>query len=134
MPGTTIVGIMGLLIGGYGIFRSYDLYGNSAGHMVFGVAAVLTIAATIFSFKSNAWKKLALKGSIDSRVNENLTINLSVGLEGVTASSLKPVGKAEFDNQEFEVSSLGNFVEEKKDVRIIKIERNKVFVEPINQD
>ncbi len=132
VPGTTIVGVMGLLMGGYGIYQSYELFGNSTGHMVFGTAAVLTIASTIYSFKSNAWKKLALKGSIDAKVNENMTMHLSVGQEGMTVSSLKPVGKVEFDNQEYQATSLGNFIEEQKSVKIIKIERNKIFVEPIN--
>jgi len=133
VPGTTIVGVLGLALGGYGIYQSYQLYGNSTGHMVFGISAVLTVAATVYSFKSDAWKRLALKGSIDSKVNENMTRHLSVGQEGTTVSSLKPIGKAAFQDQEFEVASMGNFVEENKGVKIIKIERNKIFVELINQ-
>ncbi len=65
-------------------------------------------------------------------VNEGLTSALEVGQEGKCISSLKPVGKAEFDNKEYEVSSLGPFVLENTVVKIIKLERNKIIVEPIN--
>ncbi|MFY0628290.1 MAG: NfeD family protein [Reichenbachiella sp.] len=133
VPGTTVVGVMGFLLGGYGIYHSYELFGTTTGHIVFGVSAVLVILSSIYSLKSNAWKKLALKGSIDSRVNEHMTSHLSVGQEGVSVSSLKPVGKAAFDDVEFEVKSLGNFVLEETAIKIIRIERNNIFVEPINQ-
>ena len=131
IPGTTVVGIMGFLMGGYGIYRSYELFGTQTGHFVLVGSAVLGFSAIIGSFKSNAWKRLALEGSIDSKVNENLTDGLEAGQEGVSKSSLKPVGKVEFDNKEFEVSTIGNFVEENKPVKIIKIDRNKIYVEPI---
>ncbi len=132
IPGTTVVGIMGFLMGGYGIYRAYDLYGMQTGHFVLVGGVVLGFSAIIASFKSNAWKKLALKGTIESKVNENLTAGLEIGKAGKTVSSLKPIGKVEFEDKEYEASTMGNFVEENKEVKIIKIDRNKIYVEPIN--
>jgi len=86
----------------------------------------------VYSFKSNAWKKFALDDKIESKVNESLTNQLNMNDEGTTISSLKPIGKADFADKEYEVTTLGQFVEENTLVRIIKIERNKIIVEPIN--
>ncbi|UXP33608.1 hypothetical protein N6H18_06525 [Reichenbachiella agarivorans] len=131
VPGTTIVGFGGLFIGLYGVYRSYELFGSEVGHWVLAGSIAACAAAIIYSFNSNAWKRFALKGSINSRVNENLTAQLTAGLEGVTVSSLKPIGKAKFQDIEYEVCSLGNFIEEKRPIKIIKIEINKIYVELI---
>lgn len=133
VPGTTIVGILGFLTSAFGVYRSYELYGNNIGHTVLAISLTLMIVAIVLSFKSGAWKRFALKSKIETPVNKDLTVGLDVGHEGVTVSSLKPIGKAEFDNQEFEVTSLGNFVEENQSIKIIKLERNKIFVELIKK-
>lgn len=131
VPGTTVVGFIGLFIGAYGVYRSYELYGVDTGHMVLAISLTAALAATLLSFKSGAWKKFSNKSTMATPVNKDLTSNLDIGKEGVSISSLKPIGKAEFDNKEYEVTSLGNFVEENQPIKIIKLERNKVFVEPI---
>lgn len=131
VPGTTIVGVFGFSLGIYGLYRCYDLYGTETGHYVFAASAILTLVASVLSFKSNAWKRFANAATIESKVNESLTVNLSVGMEGTTVSSLKPVGKVDFSDKEYEATTLGNFIEEKKAVKIIKIDRNKIIVEPI---
>ncbi|SMD34160.1 NfeD-like C-terminal, partner-binding [Reichenbachiella faecimaris] len=132
VPGTTVVGIFGCLVGIYGIYRSYELYGVDTGHVVLAVSLVVGLAAVIFSFKSGAWNKFSNKSVMKTPVNEGLTAALEIGQVGKSISSLKPVGKAEFDEKEYEVSSLGSFVLENTQIKIIKLERNKIIVEPIN--
>ncbi|MGL1889831.1 MAG: hypothetical protein OCD76_25175 [Reichenbachiella sp.] len=134
VPGTTIVGVMGFLMAGYGIYRGYEIYGITTGHFILGVSSVIGFGAVFYSFKSQAWKKFALNGQIKSKVNEDLTKDLSIGQQGMTLSVLRPMGKAEFEDKEYEVSSLGNMVVEGLPVEIIKIDRNKIYVEPTNND
>ena len=129
IPGTTVIGILGILAGSYGVYMGYNTFGNSTGHMILFGSLVAALAVTVFAFRSGSWKRFALEGSIKSKVNENLTAQLKVGKEGVTVSSLKPIGKALFDDKEYEVTSLGAFIEEKSPVKIIKIDRNKIIVE-----
>ena len=132
VPGTTIVGILGFLCGGYGIYLGYSYFGESTGHIVLVSSVALAFVCIFYSFKSGAWKKFANSRAINSRVNEGLTANLNIGDMGTSVSSLKPVGKALFNDKEYEVSSLGNFILENAPVKIIKIEKNKIFVEPNN--
>lgn len=134
IPGTTIIGVIGFLIGTYGVYRSYVTYGDTTGHLVLAAAAFITLVAIVYSFKSGAWKKFAHHDIQTERVNENYTEHLEVGMEGITVSSLKPIGKAEFNDQEYEVSSLGVFIEHAQAVTIHRMERNKIYVEPLNNN
>ena len=59
------------------------------------------------------------------------TIDLKSGDEGETLSSLKPIGKALIKEHELEVRSSGNFIAEKQKIKVIKIDNNKIFVEPL---
>lgn len=129
VPGTTIVGILGFAMGGYGIYLSYDYFGNTTGHIVLTSSVTLAFICIFYSFKSGAWKKFANKSVIKSKVNEGLTNDLKEGDIGETSSSLKPVGKGIFNDKEYEVTSQGNFISEKESIRIIRIVHNKITVE-----
>lgn len=133
IPGTTIVGIFGFIFSLVGIYLGFSYFGSSVGWLILGGSALITVITVIYSFKSGVWERFALKNAINSRVNEGQGSNLVVGDEGVATSTLKPIGKAEFGNTEYEVSTIGNYVENGHRVKIIKIEVNKIFVEIINQ-
>ena len=132
VPGTTVVGILGFLFSGVGIYLSFVYYGPLIGFTVLGASAVVAGIGIYFSFKGDIWKKFALKGAINSRVNEEYKYNLLVGDTGKAVSSLRPIGKAEFNDIVFEVRSHGRYVDSGEPIKIIRIESNRIFVEPIN--
>ena len=66
-----------------------------------------------------------MKSSVDSKFNDEKEINLKEGQEGVTISYLRPSGKAEFDNTEWEVSAHDEFIESGTKVIVEKIENRK---------
>lgn len=132
VPGTTLVGVLGFafLIMGTGL--SFRYFGSSIGWITVGVTAVASGVILYYSFSANVWGKFSLKTSSQSKVNEGETDQLSVGIEGQTTSTLRPVGKAEINNRTYEVKTLGEYIETGKRVRVIKILSNQIFVEPIN--
>jgi membrane-bound ClpP family serine protease len=132
VPGTTIIGILGFIFAGVGIYLSFVYYGVVIGSSVLGGFMVVSGVALYVSFKGDVWKKFALKSSIDSRVNDDLKNNLMVGDYGIANSSLRPNGKAEFNEKIFEVRSNGRYVDTGEKVKIIKIESNRIIVEPLN--
>ncbi len=105
VPGTTIVGILGFLSGILGVYLSFTYFGSTTGGWVaFGSSVALAI--TLYnSFKSKTWDKFSLKDTNSGKVNEDLTSALALGDEGVAISVLKPVGKAEFSDREYEVKT-----------------------------
>jgi membrane-bound ClpP family serine protease len=132
IPGTTLVGIVGLLCVLSGLYLTFDQFGNSIGWVATGATSIFSAAVFIYAFKSGAWSKFALKSSIDSKVNQDIVIDVNIGDEGVAASALRPIGKGEFKNKLIEVRSLGELVPSNSRIRIVSIKKKEIIVEPIN--
>src|SRR5690242_3835832 len=87
IPGTTVVGFLGLIFAIAGVVFSYSYYGNQTGTYVL-LGSGLTCAATLYlSFRKGAWNKFAHKTSIDSKFNEGMASHLNAGEEGVSVSA-----------------------------------------------
>ncbi len=131
VPGTTVVGILGVIFTVYGIYLGYDYYGPSTGTMILIGTSLTNLIALIIAFKGKSWERFSLKDSLRGKYNDDFKISLDVGDKGTTISSLKPVGKAIFNDQEIEVSSNGGFVNENVEIEVLKIDSSKIFVQPI---
>jgi membrane-bound ClpP family serine protease len=131
IPGTTVVGVLGLLFAATGIFFAYRQYGNEVGFYVLLGSALTSGAALFFSFRKGAWEGVSNKSVIDSKVNEGMAAHLAEGEEGITVSALRPIGSAEFHGKIFEVKTAGEYVSNAIKVKIVKIRINDILVEPI---
>ncbi len=132
VPGTTLVGILGVIFLGAAVMSAYRNFGSETGLYVLIGTAAGTTAALFFSFRSQAWSKFANKSAIDSKVNEGMTSALTVGDEGIALSTLKPMGKVHFESGDFEVKTLGDYVDVGTKVKIVHIQSNQIIVKPIN--
>lgn len=132
VPGTTVIGIIGVIFAGTGIIFSFRHYGNETGSYMLLGSAVVTAIALYYSFRTNAWSRFANKSAIDSKVNEGLTASVAVGDEGVALSTLKPIGNAQFKGGQFEVKSLGDYVDVGTKVTVVHIQGNQIIVKPLN--
>ena len=132
IPGTTIVGVVGLLCVISGLVLTFNNFGNTVGWAATGGTAIFSAAVFLYAFKSGAWSKFALKGQIDSKVNQDKPIQVKVGDEGIARSTLRPIGKGEFEDELLEVRSLGELVPTDSKIRVIKVNKREIFVEPIN--
>lgn len=130
IPGVTFIGILGLLLAGFGVFLSFQNFGSAVGSGVLGVTAVVAVLAVVYSFRSGVWKKFALKTSIKSKFNEEFKHTLQKGAEGITVSALRPFGTAEFNEKLYEVRTNGHYLTPGTKVKIIKIQDNRIIVEP----
>jgi membrane-bound ClpP family serine protease len=130
VPGTTVVGLMGVVCMIIGIYLSFDYFGNQTGWIVLMTASLVGFGAVVYGLRTNAWKRFALTRTNKSKVNEDFQADVSVGQIGKALSTMRPVGKAEFDDQVIEVHSLGNYINVGEAVKIINLKDNKVFVEP----
>ena len=134
VPGTTFVGILGLVIAGFGIWQSFISFGTEVGLGVLLSSSAFAIAAIVYSFKSGIWKRFALNDSHKSRFNEDVQHNLEVGDIGETISVLRPIGKAEFNERTFEVRTNGSYLESGISVKVIRIRDHTLFVEPVGEN
>jgi len=132
IPGTTVVGILGIVFSIVGIFMAYDYFGQATGTSVLVGFLVFSIVATVYSFKSGVWRRFAHKQVNSAKVNEDVQPNavLTVGDKGLSTSSLRPMGNAEFHDQIFEVTTLGNYLPANEHLIITSITDTKIIVEP----
>jgi membrane-bound ClpP family serine protease len=128
VPGTTVVGVVGFILIAIGVWQTYAAYGTPAGHWVLAGTLVLTIGALALSLRSNTWKRFMLKTDLDGKTNVIEADSVKVGDEGIAISRLVPMGKALINNQYFEVSSSGDFIDEQSKVVVTKIEFNKIYI------
>ena len=131
VPGTTFVGIIGLISTIIGVYFSFVFFGSSVGFGFLAFSIVLFGVALYFGFRGKTWDRFSLKHSIRSKVNEGLTSNLQIAQRGVALSSLRPIGKAEFEGRTYEVKSHGDYIDTGTAIEIIKIEQNNIYVQPI---
>ena len=129
IPGTTFVGIGGIICMIFGVYFGFDYYGATIGFLTLGMALITITSSFIYSLKSKPWEQFSLKETMTSTVNEDIGIKLIVGNIGLTTSDLKPVGKALFEDIEIEVCTQGDFLSTGKEIKIIKIDHNKIYVQ-----
>lgn len=130
VPGTTFVGVIGLLLTIVGIFLVFDEYGDVAGYWTTAGTLLVTVIGIVYSFKSNSWDRFSLKSSIQSKVNDEDIFAFQVGEKGKTVSDLKPIGKAEIFGKIYEVRSKGEWIGAGQEIKITKIDSKRIFVEP----
>lgn len=130
VPGTTVVGIVGFILMGIGLWQTYIVYGTPIGHYVLGGSVLLTLGALGLSLRSKTWNRAMLHTEIDSKANVYDLAKINVGDSGKTVSRLVPMGKAMINNEFYEVRSSGEFVDQETEIIVTKIEFNKIFVKP----
>lgn len=128
IPGTTVVGVIGVVLSFVGIFFGYREFGSSTGHLILASTTAAMGLMVYYAFQSKTWSKIALKNTIDSRNNEGFLESFTVNQEGICVSALRPVGKAEFNNRLVEVSSEGEYVDSGTKVRIKEVSAAGIIV------
>ena len=131
VPGTTIVGIFGIIFVVAGVYYSYKEFGSEVGTYTMIGTALIGGGLFVWSFRSGAWKKFSLTSAIEGKVNEGANSSLQVGDEGITTSALRPMGSAEFKEKIFEVRTLGDYLANGSKVKIVRILDNDIIVEPL---
>ena len=130
VPGTTLVGVLGFICLIGGIYLVYDGYGTKYGHISLIGTGSLIILMIVYSLKSNTWKGLALDQQITSKVNDDVEFNIIEGCIAVTISNLRPSGTIEFENEQFEAESEGEFIDANTTVKVVKINNKQIIVKP----
>ena len=132
VPGTTIVGIFGFILVGAGIYYTYTSFGQEIGNYTLVGSSLVSFGLIYFGFKSSSWKFIANESVIESRVNDNINLDLKLNDEGISVSALRPMGTASFNHEYVEVSTLGNFIEANTKIKIIEIKNKQIVVQPLN--
>ena len=131
VPGTTIVGVGGIILLAIGIYLAYDFIGTTAGHLSLASSVAVIFLALIVLLKGQTWKRMALETNVEGKGVEQLEKLVFVGDRGKTISRLNPVGKALFGEKIFEVSTTGEFVDEDVNIEVVKLDQNRSKVKTV---
>jgi membrane-bound ClpP family serine protease len=132
VPGITIAGIGGLILLILGIYFSYSKYGVPMGHYI--LLGTFSLVAIIFfiSYKSGAIKTMTLDTQNMAQLRTEVKQNIKIGDIGKTISRLAPMGTIMLNNELYEASSKGSFINENTEIEVVNIIDNKIIVEPKN--
>jgi membrane-bound ClpP family serine protease len=131
VPGTTIVGVGGIVLLAIGIYLAYDQLGSTAGHISLASSVAVLFLSLIVLLKGKTWQRMALDTTVDGKGVEQVENLVAVGDRGKTISRLNPIGKALFGEKILEVSTTGGFVSEDETIEIVKVEQNKIKVKTV---
>jgi membrane-bound ClpP family serine protease len=126
VPGM-VLGFISIILMITGIIFAYKDFGTVTGSIVLSGTAVVIFAAVYGIFRSNVWKKFQVQSLMDGKVNvhkEEIRVNDS----GKTISRLNPMGKALINNQQVEVQAIDGFIDENTEIRVVKVQYNKIWV------
>ena len=129
IPGVTIAGIGGLVLFVVSVYIAFVQYGTAAGFITLIVILIVAPAMMVYFFKSKSGKKMILESQIDGKIENVDAEKIHVGDIGKSISRLAPSGKVKVNGEVVEAQSIGSFIDQNIDVRVIKIQSNKIIVE-----
>lgn len=128
IPGVGVAGIVGFVLMATGIWLAYTRQGAEAGHITLGATLAINVVGLVLTLRSKTWKKAMLNTVNTGKVKGIKDGELKIGEEGITISRCAPMGKVEFNNTFYEVSTLSEFIDQGQKVEIIRISGNKIYI------
>lgn len=133
IPGVTIAGIGGFLLLGGAVYVAFAEYGKLAGFITLVIVLILAPAMVYYFFKSRTGQKMILQKNIDGKIDLINKEKIAIGDTGRSIGRLAPMGKVKINGETVEAQSTGAFIDHNSAIRVLKIESNKIIVEPLNK-
>lgn len=132
VPGTTVVGLSGVMVCGLAVYLTYDGQGTTAGHGMLAGTLALTTFLVYRGFKTKSWERYSLNDVLDKKINE-LEHEVKVGDKGKATSVIRPMGSAFINDHYYEVRSSFGYIESGTPVEVTKVNGNQIFVKIIEE-
>jgi len=128
IPGFGVFGILGSVCLLGTAFLVAKVYGITA----FLITVVLLVIAfalmIVLAKKSGFYNKVVLRDKQEAQDFDESTLQGLLGAEGVTQTTLRPFGVADFQGRMVDVCSNGDFIDRGKRVRVTQIQGKTVTV------
>lgn len=133
IPGVTIAGIGGFLLLGGAVYIAFAQYGTLTGFITLAGVLIAAPILIYYLFQSRTGKKMILEKNINGKVETEVSAEIAVGDSGKAIGRLAPMGKVKVNGQVVEARSTGAFIDQNTAIKVLKIESNKIIVEPLNK-
>ncbi len=131
IPGFGIFGISGIVSFCIGSLLLAYNYGTIV--LIFVFILLIIVLSIFFYFfrKKKLFNKIVLEDCLDSKSFDERNLKQLIGKVGITTTSLRPNGKADFGGRIEEVFSEGNFILNGVNVKVVDVKGKNVIVRKI---
>lgn len=151
IPGFGVTGIAGLAFMGLGLYLAFvpfvvpeapwdfNLFFKTATIMILAVAGSITGFLVLMHFLPElpGMKRLVLTTALGQEKipasGSESKRELAIGQQGQALSDLRPVGKAEFEQDVVDVVAETGYINKKEKIKIIKVEGNRIVVRAVKK-
>ncbi len=130
VPGTTVVGLVGVGVGVWAIVLGYRQLGLPGGHWLLGSYLALGTLAVVVALRSRTWLRFGLHHQLAPGTGFAGPPLPEVGQTGVAVSALRPMGTAELNGHRYEVTSPDTFVASGTPVVVADVTKQQIIVRP----
>jgi membrane-bound serine protease (ClpP class) len=155
IPGFGVIGISGIILIALSLIFSmqdfviphfsweWTLMGRNAIVVSVGLLAAITGIAVIVLLgpKTKIFDRLTLKTQIDKTASEGSgwlndgsvqsDYSRLMGKTGKAVTTLRPIGKAEIEEEIYQVETDGSFIQTESEIKVIKIQGNNIIVRSV---
>lgn len=137
IPDFGVAGALGVLLLILGVYMTHGDLGRTLTELGIGFVVAIVIAILLiregYSFEN--LNRLVLKSNLDKVSGYSSSKDRSeyIGQTGVTTTYLRPSGRAKFADEELDVISNGEHVEDGVDVIVTKVEGYKIIVRRVEE-
>ncbi len=128
MPGFGLFGILGTISLFGSLVLTYRLYGMVTFLIMLAAMVVIFFAMLYIAKKSGLYNKVILKDKQEAKDFDESVLQGLLGQVGITQSTLRPFGVAEFDGKMVDVCSQGDFIDRGEKVQVVQITGKTVTV------
>ncbi len=142
IPGFGIAGILGIVLMLGSVFFVFDgAYNLSTAVLWLSISVILTSALTILAAfllpETRLFQRFALSTVMDTDMGYHSAsaedFQAYLGQSGTALTPLRPSGTARIADRRVDVVTVGDFIPQHSNVRVVEVEGSKVFVEAVEE-
>lgn len=134
IPGFGVFGILGIISLFCSTILVANIYGTFAFLIMLVALIILFFAILVFAKKSGLYSKVVLNDRQEAKDFDETRLVGLIGKTGVTQSTLRPFGIAEIEGKNFDVCSLGDFIDKNKKIKVVQISGKTVTVKECEEE
>ena len=142
IPGFGIAGILGIVLMLGSVFFVFDgAYNLSTAVLWLSISVILTSALVILAAfllpETRLFQRFALSTVMDTGMGYHSSsaedFQAYLGQSGTALTPLRPSGTARIADRRVDVVTVGDFIPQNSNVRVVEVEGSKVFVEAVEE-
>lgn len=133
MPGFGLFGILGAISLLGALMLAFRLYGLAAFLVMLLLMVALFFVMILIAKKSGLYNRVILKDRQEAQDFDETVLQGLLGQTGLTQTTLRPFGVADFGGKNFDVCSQGDFIDRGEYVQVVQITGKTVTVRPCGE-